>query len=422
MTNFAVGWRQVALSFVLLAAVAMIASAYSVVAVPLAQEFKPSRMVLMLAMTVLSGVSGLLSPLLGGLMDRVSLRRMMLAGTLLLAAGYAALSWATSFSQVLVIFGVLVAPANVLLGPVAVTVLLSRWFVKRRGTAIGIAIAGVAMGGVVFPPLIQWLVDSYEWRLGLRLFALVLLALTVPAAALVVNAPAERGLHPDGAEADVDTGVGRAAAPRISAIGIIADPAFWLAAFVFAVVLSGMKGMVTNLAPLAIDEGVRASDAALLISVYSGCGFVAKLGFAGVADRINPRTLMFVSLAGFASGMACLTQASAGYWAIAIGVGLIGLFGGLMVPLQSLLVPRIFGQHVVGRAMGLISFVTLCALLATPPIFGLIFDLTGSYEAISLGFAVLACATMLVVPYIRLHPRAEAAARGIEAPAVQPAR
>ncbi len=406
--NFGIGRRQVASSFVLLAAVAMITSAYSVVALPLAQEFRTSRMVLMLAMTVLAGISALLAPLLGSLMDRTSLRRMMVLGTLLLASGYVALSFTSSFNQVLFIFGLFIAPANVLLGPVAVTVLLSRWFVERRGAAIGIAIAGVSMGGIVFPPLIQWLLDSYEWRVAIRLFALILLLSTLPAAALVVNFPADRGLHPDGAEADPDAARSRAEAPQASVAAILRDPAFWLAAFLFAVVFSGMAGMITNLAPLALDEGIRAADAALLISIYSGCALVAKLAFAAVADRFNPRALIFISLAGFASGMACLTQAAAGYWAIALGVGLIGMFGGLMVPLQSLLVPRIFGQNVVGRAMGLISMVTLCVFLATPPIYGLIFDLTGSYTSLSYTFAALAIATMLVVPFIRLQPRASA--------------
>ena len=201
-SSFAVGWRQVGSCFLLLAAIAFIAAGYSVVAIPLGREFGPSRMVLMLAMTVLSAVSALLAPLLGTLMDRVPLQRLMVLGSLLLGAGYAALSFTTSFTQVLVVFGLLVAPANVLLGPVAATVLLSRWFVKRRGTAIGIAIAGISMGSVVYPPLVQWLLDTFAWREAFRVLALILLVFTLPAAALVVNRPADKGLHPDGAETD----------------------------------------------------------------------------------------------------------------------------------------------------------------------------------------------------------------------------
>lgn len=403
--KFAIGWRQVASSFVMLAMIAMITSSYSVIAVPLAQEFQPSRMVLMLAITVVAVVSGVLGPVLGTLMDRISLKRLMMLGALMLAAGYAALSFTTAFSQVLVIFGVLIAPANVLMGPVAATVLLSRWFVKRRGTAIGIALAGIAMGGVVFPPLIQWLLDSYEWQIAMRLFAVLILIVAVSAAALVVNAPAERGLHPDGADTDPEAVNQGATAPKASIAAILGDPAFWLLGLLFAIVISGMKGVVTNLAPLAIDEGIAASDAALLISLYSGAGFVSKLGFAALADKIGPRILTLIGFAGFAAGMACLSQASSGYWAIAGGSAMIGFFGGLMVPLKSLLVPRIFGRQVVGRAMGLMSTVSLCASLATPPVFGLMFDLTGSYSAINLIFAALAATALFGVPYIRMHPR-----------------
>jgi predicted MFS family arabinose efflux permease len=403
--KFAIGWRQVASSFILLAAIAMITSSYSIVAVPLAREFQPSRMVLMLAITVVSAVSALLAPVLGSVMDRVSLRRLMLAGSLLLGSGYAALSYAGSFNQILIIFGVLIAPANVLLGPVAVTVLLSRWFAKRRGRAIGIAIAGISMGGVLFPPLIQWLLDSYEWREALRVFAVLLLLLIVPAAALVVNAPAEKGLHPDGAAIDPEATKPKHQGKPVSAVTILKDPAFWMISLLFAIVLSGMKGVVTNLAPLAIDEGIDASAAALLISVFSACGFVSKLSFAAVADMLPPRMLALLAFAGFAVGMACLSQASAGYWAIATGVGLAGLFGGLVVPLKSLLAPRVFGQGVVGRAMGLLSTVSLCVSLATPPLFGLMFDLTGSYSMICMIFAALTLAAMLAIPYIRMQPR-----------------
>lgn len=407
--SFAVGWRQVAIGFLLLSATGMIAATYSLVAVPLAKEFQPTRMVLMLSMTVLSGACAILSPLLGNLMDRVPLRRLMVAGGLCLASGYAALSLATSFNQVLVIFGLIIAPANVLIGPVAVTVLLSRWFAAKRGRAIGIAIAGISAGGFLFPMIIQGLLDSHEWREALRLLALVLLVWTLPATLLVVDRPADRGLNPDGAAEPPELARAEMAQSPISARAVMSDPAFWMICITVAVVTSGMKGMITNLAPLALDNGVAATDAASLISVYAGCSFVAKLNFAALADRLGPRALMFAALGGFGCGMAFLTQADS-YLLIALGVAMIGLFGGLMVPIESYLAPRVFGQQVVGRAMGLISGTILVAMLATPPLFGLIFDVTGSYSGIFWTFAVLALAALAVVPLVRLHPREQPAA------------
>lgn len=410
--SFAVGWRQVCAGFLLLMASGMIAATYSIVAVPLAQEFQPTRTVLMLSMTVLSGSCALLSPFLGALMDRVQLRWAMIAGGLFLGAGYTAISLATNFNQILIIFGVLVAPANVLIGPVAITVLLSRWFARRRGRALGIAIAGVSAGGFFFPMIIQGLLNANEWREALRLLAVILVALTVPAASLVVDRPSDRGLNPDGdAQSPEMTREELARAP-FSARAVLTDPAFWMIAVTIAIVTSGMKGMITNLAPLAIDNGVAASRAALLVSVYSGCSFVSKLNFAALADRLGPRVLMFASLIGVALGMACLTQARLGYGVIAFGVALIGLFGGLMVPTESYLAPRVFGQHAVGRAMGLLTGTTLLALLSTPPLFGLIFDLTGSYNGIFWTFCGLAIAALFWLPAIRMHPR--------ESPPVEP--
>ncbi|MEE4451237.1 MFS transporter [Novosphingobium resinovorum] len=405
--SFGVGWRQVAVGFMLLAAAGMIAATYSIVAVPLAREFRPSRTVLMLAMTVLSGTSAVLAPLLGALMDRFALRRLMVIGGLCLAAGYVGISLASSFAQVLLIFALLIAPANVLIGPVAVTVLLSRWFEKKRGRAVGIAIAGISAGGFVFPLVISGLMAAFEWRIALRALAAVLLVWTIPMALLVVDRPSDRGLNPDGADEPPLQSRAELARKPISAREILTDPAFWMIALTVSIVTAGMKGMITNLAPLAIDTGATAAQAAPLISLYSACSFVAKLTFAALADRVGPRVLMFCGLGGFAAGMACLTQAHAGYEVIAIGVAVTGLLGGLMVPAESYLAPRIFGQRGVGRAMGLLSGAILLAMLATPPLYGLIYDLTGSYTGMFWTFAAIAVAALFWVPMLRLHPRAE---------------
>lgn len=405
--SFTAGWRQVAAGFALLTCSGMITSTYTLVAVPLSGEFETSRMVLMLAMTVLSGTCALLMPLLGSVMDRVSLRKLMLAGALCLGAGFTAVSFATAFEQVLAAYALLFAPANVLIGPISVTVLLSRWFVGKRGRALGIAIAGVSAGGLLFPMVITALFEAFEWRVGLRVLALILLAITIPAALLVIDRPQLRGLYPDGANSEPEGAVGKASGASISARLILSDPMFWLIAGTVAIVTAGMKGMVTNLAPLAIDRGLEASEAALLVSIFAACAFVAKLTFAALADKVGARGLMFTSLGGFALGMACLTQAHMGFAVIAAGVAIIGIFAGLMIPTESYLAPLVFGEQAVGRAMGLLSGTILLALLATPPMFGLVFDITGSYTGIFWVFCGLALAALLWVPFLRLHPRSE---------------
>jgi len=404
-TSFAIGWRQVGATLMLLAAAGMIAATYSIIAVPLAAEFQPSRTMLMLAMTVLSGASALLSPLLGGWMDRLSLRVMMVCGGVLLASGYFAISCATSFNAVLIIFAVMIAPANILLGPVAMTVLLSRWFSRRRGRAIGIAIAGISVGGFFFPMIIQSLLNAHPWREALQWLALVLLVWTLPAAMLVVNRPEDRGLHADGDAAPPEAVDEPAQESMTSAREILSDPAFWMLAVTVAIVTAGMKGMITNLAPMVVDNGYAAADAAPLISLFAACSFAAKMSFAALADRLGLRVLMFAALGGFAVGLACLTQASLGYQIVLVGVAITGLFGGLMIPVESYVAPRIFGKQAVGRAMGLLTGTVLIGLLATPPLFGLIFDLFGSYRGIFWTFSGFALLALLWLPRIPLQQR-----------------
>jgi MFS family permease len=403
--GFGIGWRQVGACVALLAIVSMITSSYSVLAVPLGAEFKPSRMVLMFAMTVLSGVSAVISPVLGHLFDRVSARLLMGIGISLLALGYTAVSFTQSFTQVLIVYAVLIAPASILIGPLAATVLLSRWFIKYRGRAIGIAIAGISIGSLVFPPILQSLLNEFEWRTAFRVISLMILVVTVPAVALVVNSPAERGLHPDGAPTDAETIAANKAGGTFSIWRILSDPSFWMIGLIVATVTAGLKGMVTNLVPMALDEGISANAAALLISVYAAFGFVAKLGFAVIADRVNPRVQMVISLAGYAVGAALMIQAENGYWFLAAGVAFLGLFGGMMIPLESFLIPRVFGREVVGRAGGLLNTLLLSFLLCSPPLFGLIYDRTGDYDTIFMVFIGLAVLAMIMVRFVRLHPR-----------------
>jgi MFS family permease len=403
--NFAVGWRQVAACVVTLALTALITGSYSILAVPLGEEVKPSRMVLMLAMTVVSAVSGVLSPSIGKWLDRANLRTAAVIGTVLLTLGYLAISFAPSFNAVLAVYGLLVAPASTLLGPLAVTVLLSRWFVTRRGAAIGIAIAGIAGGNFIFPPLIQAILSEHEWRVALRFVAVIVLVLGLAASSLIVNRPADKGLFPDGADAEPDVDEANPNAAQIPTRTILGDPSFWLIGIVVATVTAGLKGMVTNLGSLANDVGIDRQSAAMLLPCYAVSGFVAKLCFAAFADRIRPHMTMAGSLVGYGLGTVVMAFAGGSYATLVLGVALMGFFGGMMIPMESYLIPRLFGREIAGRVGGLLNLLMLCFLLVSPPLFGLIFDMTGSYRVIFLVFAGLAAVSIVLSRFIRTEPR-----------------
>ena len=114
--SFAVGWRQVFASMVVMACSGMVAPTYGIVAVHLASEFGSSRMVLMLAITVMSVASGVISPIAGGFMDKSSLKRIMMIGVAGMIGGFFALSFVNSFAAVLVVYGLLMAASQSKIG------------------------------------------------------------------------------------------------------------------------------------------------------------------------------------------------------------------------------------------------------------------------------------------------------------------
>ncbi|MFM6932000.1 MAG: MFS transporter [Novosphingobium sp.] len=399
--DFALGWRQVAAGFTLLAITSFIATSYSVIAVPLGKEFHPDRMTLMMAMTVLSGASAIISPPLGWMMDRVRLRLLTTIGMVLLSAGYAALGQVHTFNQVFLVFGLLVAPANVLLGPLIVTVLLSRWFVRRRGAAIGIAIAGVGFGGAALPPLVALVIGWLGWRSAMLVVAAVLILILFPAILAIIERPQDRGLLPDGDPEPATLAIDPAPVPRPGYMSILASRNFWLVTLFAALVTSGLKGMATNLVSMADDAGVSLTAASFLLSLYSGSAMVGKLSFVGIADRLRPRFIAVISLAGFAAGGLIMALAGVSYGLMAASVIVIGVFGGLMLPLQSFLMPRLFGAQVTGKVGGIMNFLTMLALLTTPPLFGRVKDITGSYASVYFAICGLALLACLLTPLLK---------------------
>jgi MFS family permease len=189
------GWWQVAIGMLTQAtATGTIVTCYSVIAAPLAKEFGASRGELGLVMTLTYMIGALINPMLGTAMDRFSIRKIMLGGGAALAAGYLALSFATSMTGVFVAFGLLLAFANAALGPLSYSTLLPRWFVARRARAFGLTVAGYAIGGLFLPPLFAFMIDSFGWRNAVRLFAAFVILVLIPLIAwLVIDRPSEHG-------------------------------------------------------------------------------------------------------------------------------------------------------------------------------------------------------------------------------------
>ena len=413
------GWWQVAIGMLTqAAATGTIVTCFSVIAAPLAKEFGASRGELGLVMTLTYLIGGLINPILGTAMDRFSIRKIMLGGGAALAAGYLALSFATSMTGVFVAFGLLLALANAALGPLSYSTLLPRWFVARRARAFGLTVAGYAIGGLFLPPLCAFMIDSFGWRNVVRWFAAFVILVLIPLIAwLVIDRPSDVGLYPDGDVQPSPVTTSAAAEPSQSTGALLRDRNFWVITICICLVLVGSAGLLSNMVPFALSRGFAAKQGALFLTCFSAGSLTSKVLYTFFGDRLNPRAGLAAGLLFFTASSGCFLRGHT-YPVLLTASFLFGMGVGISLPLWSYLTARVFGTANVGRVFGLMNVVTMPFLLLAPPAMGAIFDRTRAYDDGFILYICLGLAALLLVPRLRVVAIASArlGARGISSP------
>jgi MFS family permease len=396
------GWWQVVVAMLNQATGSgAIIMCYSVIVVPLEKEFAPSRQMLMLVMTALYLVHGVINPPIGMAMDRYSIRKIMLGGVLLLSGGFLAISMATSMIQVILIYSTIMAVAQVSIGPLAYSVHLSRWFARRQARAMGMATLGVSIGGAILPLVLQYLINEFDWRTALRIFGGILFVLTVPAITwLVIDRPSDVGLYPDG-DPEPPVSVARQSEGQFATTAsVLRDRNFWVISIIVSIVMSGSTSYISSIVPFALAKGLTANQGALGVScVATGC-FISMGLYAGLGDKLGPRVGLSICALAYTLSSAAYYQATS-LPLFLTGALLEGLSIGLLQPLWSVIVARVFGPASMGRVFGLMTLVMTPFVLLSPPLVGRIFDHTGSYDDAFIMYFGACLATLLLVPLIR---------------------
>lgn len=390
-------WVQVGVAFLIQATGAgALSYSYSVIAVPLAETFEPSRMVLMLGLTCMTLGAGFVSPMAGIAIDRLSLKLIMVGAILMTALGFVGLSLAAAMWQVPLIYGVLLSFGYVLLGPLCASTLLTRWFHENRGMALGIAAAGTSFGGFLYPPLIQALTELVGWREGLRWVALCIAGTALPIWLLAVDRPEQKGFV-----LAVGGETGETGSPDrfSSTYAIIRHRSFWMIALVVMLMFGCFTATMGNIVPFALDVGATREQGAMMISNIALSAIAGTLLFGWLSDRCDVR----VALAGLICIMALALTC---FWGtpdfprLALGSLVLGLGSGGMLPVWSALLGQVYGALNYGRVMGLMSPILLPFNLLTPPLTGWIRDVTGAYHWAFVGFVALLCLAVLMIPLI----------------------
>jgi MFS family permease len=333
----------------------------------------------------------------GWLVDRGSIRRVMAIGAVLFAVGVLALAHVQTVWQLWLVYAGPIALGMACLGGVANARLLANWFSRRRGLALGLAIMGVSLSGIVVPVLMGELVAAFGWRGAAR--ALVALPLLfAPLLLLVVDDPASRGLYPDGLDRPPSTPQVVVRDPGFRSVA--SNPTTWLLSLCFALSLTVNGGIVVQVYEYARDLGLDRAAMGLAVAAMAAGGGIGKPVYGWLSDRWSPRRALLLALGLMILGLVLFLRASSAPSLLTAGAIFGTGFAGLM-PLQIALTAEIFGRDVLGRVLGLLGPAQLPFTMSVHPLMGWIHDTTGSYALafqIFIGYCVLSGVILLLIP------------------------
>ena len=333
----------------------------------------------------------------GKLYDRYGPRGVILVSTLLLAGGYMCTALVRSLWQFHLFYGILSAIGTGGAASVPIiAALMSKWFEKRRGLAISLALSGTCLGQFILVPVFNQFILAYSWRISYLLIGLSILVInTILTLTIIKGNPVDLGIEPYGYQQADD-----AVDPEASAVTVAHEPdlnllqamntySFWLFLLLMFICGSGDFLVVTHLVPLVTDYGISPTTGANMLALFGLMSLGGILVAGPVSDLIGSkipvaltfalRLLLFLIILKYQNTIA--------FYIFAAGFGFTFM---VTAPLTTTLVGRLYGFAHVGLISGFITTVHHLGGALWAFVGGLWFDKTGSYQIIFIYSAALA--------------------------------
>ncbi len=392
------GWRVVAAAFMVMFATFGCAYSFSAFFAPLQASFGASRGALSWVLSIAISLFFIIGAASGPIADRIGARAMALAGSLVVGLGLFVAAQAQALWQVYLGFGLGIG-IGIGVSYVPSIGAVQRWFVRQRGLASGIAVAGIGAGTLFMPKIAEWLIDAYGWR-GAYLLLGSFAVLAGGIAALFIDAsPQQHGFLPDGGVA----ASGAPAAHRGEGVALgdaVRSRQFRL---FYAANLCASLGLFlpfVHLAPFAEDRGISHATAVSLFTLVGVGSTFGRFLLGGLADRMGRRR----SFAGMYLGMGLMLVwwlNSWSAWQIAIFALAFGTCYGGFVALAPALIVDYFGERNASGLIGISYTAVALGTLAGSPFAGYAFDFFQSY---TIPIAASAAAMFVSFALIYLAP------------------
>jgi len=395
------GWVMVVMAVCIMSTHALVFYAFGVFLKPLTVEFSWERGAISGAFSIALLLVGPFSILSGRLSDKYGPRILVTISGLSLGVGFLLMSQINSLWQVYLIWGLFMG-VGISCSFVPIISTIPRWFTKKRGIAIAIAVAGFGLGGVIVPPLAQWLISAFGWRQAYLILGLITFIVVIPLAQFMKHSPQRVGLKPYGEDETIKDEHSLVTG-GLSITQAIKTSRFWVWGLILFCFFFCMQVTIVHIVPHAIDIGVSPIVAASITSILAGCSVIGKLSTGFLSDKVGGRLLLIACISLATLALLWLLFAKE-IWMLYIFAVIFGIGYGGIVLLQTLISVELFGLGSLGMILATLMFCGTIGGALGAPLAGSIFDITGSYSLAFL-ICVINCALAIILSLILLKAK-----------------
>ena len=372
------GWFVVAACVFISMAANGAYNGFGVFIIPMSDEFGWSRAQVSFAASLGTLLGGFSQPLFGWMFDRVGGRRLILWGLAGFGLSNVLLMFTNGIVYLILVYGVLMALAGSAGTFNTGVALVSKWFHRRRATAIALVSAGGSLSGMVFVPFVAFLIPVIEWRETWLVLGLITLCLALPVAFLILrDDPSSAGESgADGGENPPDDERGPLIARRWQ--DALASAPFWQIAGGYFVCGVTTAMVSTHFVPYAVEEGFTAQQGAFAFSLLSGLNVIGVMGAGMLGDRLGRKNVLCAVYLTRAAAFAILLTAP-GLWGL-FGFAVVSGFSWFgTVPLTTSLTAEVYGLRHIGALSGLVYLAHAIGGALAVQLAGTLKDVQGDY-------------------------------------------
>ncbi|MFC2032581.1 MFS transporter [Chloroflexota bacterium] len=403
--KFYYGWVVLAACLVISITNAGIRFSFGVFFKSLEEDFGWTRAVTSGVFSVTALLSCIFAIIGGWVLDRYGSRVIFTIMGCFTAVGMLLTSQARTLTHFYLSYSLLLAIGT---GPGYITIAstVQRWFIKRRGLAIGIATSGIGLGTIIMTPLATQLIASYGWRASYLIMSLIVLCFVVPSAQLLRQAPSVTTTLPEGKKLKLgkrSTHDGQSHyEPRdYSLLQAAKTRSLWLFISIWFFYSSCLLTVMAHIVRHGIDLGFTPMQAGSILTVIGGANVVGRLTMGRVSDSIGRKQASLICALLLAGAMLWLTQASS-LWTLYLFAIIFGFaYGGISPPIGAL-IGETFGLKNLGTIMGIIEIGWASGAAMGPAMAGYMFDITGSYNYAFLGGMVFMLMAAVLIRFLKV--------------------